>query len=237
MQVDVWSDVVCPWCYVGLANLDQALDDFEHADDVEVVLHSFQLDPAAPRRDPEPQVERLARKYRTSLEEIRTNQARLVALGAERGIDFRFDDAVGGNTFDAHRLLHLGLRRGVQRKLKHRLGEAYFTEGQPIGETDTLRAAALAVGLDADEVEAVLTGDAFADEVRTDIADAQRIGVSGVPFFVAGGRLAVSGAQPPEALLDVLRQAWADQQPVPTVVAGGDDNDNDEVCGPEGCEV
>lgn len=233
MQVDVWSDVVCPWCYVGLANLDRALADFEHAEETTVVLHSFQLDPAAPVRDPQPLVERLAEKYRTSVEEIRTNQARLVELGAERGIDFRFDDAVGGNTFDAHRLLHLALRRGVQRELKHQLGEAYFTDGQPIGEVDTLRAAAVAVGLDADEVEAVLTGDAFADEVRTDVADAQRIGVSGVPFFVAGGRLAVSGAQPPEALLDLLRQAWSDHQPVPTVVGG----DAGEACGPEGCEV
>lgn len=233
MQVDVWSDVVCPWCYIGLANLDQALADFDHADDVEVVLHSFQLDPAAERRDPEPLVERLAKKYRTSVEEIRANQARLVALGAERDIDFRFDDAIGGNTFDAHRLLHLALRRGLQRELKHRLGQAYFTEGRPIGEADTLRAVAIEVGLDPDEVEAVLTGDTFADEVRSDIADGQRIGITGVPFFVAGGRLAVSGAQPAEVLGDVLRQAWAGQQPVPAVVGG----EGGGACGPEGCEV
>jgi predicted DsbA family dithiol-disulfide isomerase len=230
----VWSDVVCPWCYVGLANLDAALAEFEHADEVDVVLHSFQLDPGAPTRDDQPVVERLAQKYGTTVDAIRENQARLVALGAERGIDFRFEEAIGGNTFDAHRLLHLALRRDLQVELKHRLGRAYFTDGQPIGEHDTLRKAAVDVGLDPEEVEAVLGGDAFAAEVRDDLATARRIGISGVPFFVADQQLAVSGAQPPEVLLDVLRQAWAARAPQITTLAGADDVD---ACGPDGCEV
>lgn len=234
MQVDVWSDVVCPWCFVGLANLDAALADFEHADEVDVVLHSFQLDPGAPTRDDQPVVERLAEKYGRSVGEIRAGQARLVSLGAERGIDFRFDQAVGGNTFDAHRLLHLAGRRGLQLELKHRLGRAYFTDGQPIGEHDTLRKAAVDVGLDPEEVDAVLVGDAFAGDVRDDLATARRIGISGVPFFVADGKLGVSGAQPAEVLLDVLNQAWAAQAPTITTVAGADDVD---ACGPDGCEL
>lgn len=208
MRVDVWSDVVCPWCFIGLANLGAALQEFEHEDEVEVVLHSFQLDPGAPPRDEQPLEERLAAKYGTTVEQIRTQQARIVALGAERGIDFRFDQAVGGNTFDAHRLLHLARVRGTQIELKQRLGRAYFTEGEPIGEAATLRQAALDVGLDAAEVDALLEGDAFADDVRADIEAAGRIGISGVPFFVVDGRLGVSGAQPPESLLDVLEQGW-----------------------------
>jgi len=234
MQLDVWSDVVCPWCYVGLANLDLALEQFEHADDVELVLHSFQLDPSAPQRDDTPVVERLAEKYGTTVGQIRANQARIVSLGAERGIDFRFDQAVGGNTFDAHRLLHLALRRDLQVELKHRLGRAYFTDGQPIGEPDTLRKAAVDVGLDPEEVDAVLAGDAFADDVRQDLATARQIGITGVPFFVADQSLAVSGAQPPEVLLDVLRQAWEAQAPKITTVAGAEGVD---ACGPDGCEL
>ncbi|WP_426573362.1 DsbA family oxidoreductase [Aquihabitans sp. McL0605] len=236
MRVDVWSDVVCPWCYVGLANLGEALDRFDHEDDVDVVLHSYQLDPGAPRRDDQPLEQRLAEKYGASVGQIRAQQARIVSLGAERGIDFRFDQAIGGNTFDAHRLLHLARARGVQLELKHALGKAYFTDGEPIGEVDTLRRAALSVGLDADEVEAVLTGEAFADDVRSDIAAAQQIGVSGVPFFVVDGRLGVSGAQPPETLLDILDQGWQTQvqAPVPVVAGGGADAD---ACGPDGCEI
>lgn len=235
MRVDVWSDVVCPWCYVGLANLGVALDRFEHGDDIEVVLHSFQLDPGAPTRDDQPLEERLAQKYGTSVGQIKAQQARIVSLGAERGIDFRFDRAIGGNTFDAHRLLHLARVRGVQLELKHALGQAYFTDGEPIGEAATLRARALSVGLDPDEVDAVLEGDAFADEVREDLDAARRIGISGVPFFVVDGRLGVSGAQPPESLLDLVEQGWQTREPAPVqVVAGADGAD---ACGPDGCEI
>ncbi|WP_421119205.1 DsbA family oxidoreductase [Aquihabitans daechungensis] len=235
MRVDVWSDVVCPWCYVGLANLGLALDEFEHADDVEVVLHSFQLDPGAPPRDEQPLEQRLAQKYGASVGQIKAQQARIVSLGAERGIDFRFDQAIGGNTFDAHRLLHLARLRGVQLELKHALGRAYFTDGEPIGEAATLRARAIGVGLDPEEVDAVLAGEAFADEVREDIDAARRIGISGVPFFVVDGRLGVSGAQPPETLRDLIEQGWLTREPAPVqVVAGADGAD---ACGPDGCEI
>ncbi len=232
MRVDVWSDVVCPWCFIGLANLGEALQRFEHEDDVEVVLHSFQLDPGAPRSYEDPLEERLAKKYGASVEQIRTQQERITALAAERGLEFHFEREHGGNTFDAHRLLHLARVRGRQIELKHRLGRAYFTDGDPIGEPDTLRRAAVEVGLDADEVEAVLAGDAFADEVRTDLDAARQIGIGGVPFFVIDGRLGMSGAQPAEALLDLLDQGWLTREPSPvTVVAEG------EACGPDGCEI
>lgn len=235
MRIDVWSDVVCPWCYIGLANLGVALDRFEHEDEVEVVLHSYQLDPDAPERDDQPLEQRLAAKYGTTVAQIKAQQARIVSLGAERGIDFRFDRAIRGNTFDAHRLLHLARVRGVQLELKHRLGRAHFTDGEPIGEAATLRRAAIDVGLDPVEVDAVLEGEAFADDVRTDIDAARQIGIAGVPFFVVDGRLGVSGAQPPESLLDIIEQGWLTRQPTPvTVVSGADGTD---ACGPDGCEI
>lgn len=211
MKVDVWSDVVCPWCFVGLANLDAALGQFSHAGEVEVLLHSFQLEPNAPRRDDTPLVELLARKYGTSVEQMRANQQRLVALGAERGIDFRFDDAIRANTFDAHRLIHLAAAHGLGRAMKNRLGVAHFTEGKAIGDPDVLRGEAAAVGLPSEEVDRVLAGDAWADEVADDLETARRLGVTGVPFFVIDGRYGVSGAQPAEVLLGALDRAWSER--------------------------
>jgi predicted DsbA family dithiol-disulfide isomerase len=208
MRIDVWSDVVCPWCHIGLANLDRALADFEHADEVEVVLHSYQLDPEATSEPAGSNTERLAAKYGRSVSEMRAQQARIVSLAAERGLDFRFDAVQRGNTFDAHRLLHLALERGVQRQLKDRLGRSYFTDGEQIADPVALRAAAIEVGLDADEVDEVLGGDAYSEAVQADIDQARRIGINGVPFFVADGRIAVSGAQPPDILGQLLRQAW-----------------------------
>jgi len=211
MRVDVWSDVVCPWCFIGLANLEAAMAGFDHADDAELVLHSYQLDPDAPARDDTPLVERLARKYGTTTQQVAAQQERITALGAERGIDFRFDRATRGNTFDAHRLLHLARERGVQLDLKHRLGRAYFTDGEPIGDRATLRRAAEAAGLDVEEVDTVLDSDAYAAEVSADEEAAREIGISGVPFFVIDGRLGLSGAQPPETLRRVLERAWPER--------------------------
>jgi len=234
MQVDVWSDVVCPWCFVGLANLDAALADFDHADDVEVVLHSYQLDPSAPARDDTPLEDLLVRKYGAPREQIRANQQRLVDLGAERGIDFRFEDAIRANTHDAHRLLHHAAGRGLAMALKQRLGRAYFTEGKLISDHAVLRAEAEAVGLDGEEVAAVLAGTAHDGEVREDQARARDLGVTGVPFFVIDGRLGVPGAQPPEVLLRSLERCWASRTPPIEVVDASPDG---AVCGPDGCEV
>jgi predicted DsbA family dithiol-disulfide isomerase len=237
MRVDVWSDVVCPWCFVGLANLDVALGDFAHADEVEVVLHAFQLDPRARTQTPEEHIAGIARKYGTSVGAVRARQAHIISLGAERGIDFRFDRTWGGNTFDAHRLLHLALGRGVQRRLKTRLGRAVFTDGDPVDAHDTLRKAAADVGLDPQEVDEVLAGDAYAAEVLTDIAAAHQMDVTGVPFFLVDGRLALSGAQPPELLGKVLQRAWDESHPEIERIEGLAGGTDAEACGPDGCPI
>jgi len=221
MKVEIWSDVVCPWCYVGKRRFEAALARFEHRDHLQVVWRAFELDPSAPRARDGAYTERLAGKYRVSVAEAQAMIDRMVTAGAADGLAMRFDLARPGNTFDAHRLLHLALDRGVQDALKERLLAATFTEGAPIGDPDTLVGLAAEVGLDPDEVRATVDGDAYAAEVRADERRATALGISAVPFFVVDGAYGVSGAQPPDVLLGVLEQAWAESHPL-TLVTGGD---------------
>ena len=207
----MWSDVVCPWCYIGAAHLAAALGDFEHAGEVEVVWRAFELDPAAPAEREGDYVSRLARKYGVTVDDARAIVERMVRAGAATGLDLRFDIARGGNTLDAHRLLQLALARGgpaLQGALKDRLFHAYFTDGQPVGERATLAGIAVEAGLAAGDVDEVLASDRFAGEVRADEAAATAMGVTGVPFFVVDDAYGLAGAHKPEALLNVIRRAW-----------------------------
>jgi predicted DsbA family dithiol-disulfide isomerase len=224
MEIEIWSDVVCPWCYVGKRNFERALDLFEHRDEVTVRWRSFELNPAAPAEVQGRYVDRLSRKYGVAIEQAQAMVDRITSVGAAAGLDFRFDIARPGATFDAHRLLHLAHDRGLQRELKERLFSAMFTEGEPIGDRDTLVRLATEVGLDDDEARAVLDDGAYADEVRADQAEAQELDVTGVPFFVVDRSVALSGAQPPELLLRVLDRAWATHAAARPVVVTGDDD-------------
>lgn len=204
----MWSDVVCPWCYIGKRRLERALADFEHRDAVEVHWRSFELDPNAPAiREGDP-AGRLARKYGISVDEARTASERLTSLGAGEGLEYRLQAARSGNSFNAHRLLHLADGHGVQDQLKERLLAAYLCEGQAIGDPDTLLTEAAAVGLDPAEVRQVLESDAYADEVRADEAEAAELEITGVPFFLVGGRFGIPGAQEVDTMVTVLRRAW-----------------------------
>ena len=217
IRVDVWSDVVCPWCYVGKRRLEAALEKFAGKGDVEVVWRAFELDPRAetppPGAAPVPYPERIAKKYGKSTAEAAAMIARTAETARADGLDFRFDRARPGNTFDAHRLIHLAGEHGKQDAMKERLLRAYMTEGAAIGERDTLVKLAAEVGLDADEARAALEGERFTDDVRADEREARDIGIRGVPFFVFDGRLAVSGAQPAEVLLGALERAKAERAP------------------------
>jgi len=212
MVVEVWSDVVCPWCCIGRAHLGLALADFEHADDVEVVWRSYELDPAAPAMPTETLTEQLAVKFGVGPEQVADMFDGVAERAAQVGLDFHFDIARPGNTVDAHRLLHLARESGLQDRLKGRLFTAYFSEGQPIGDPATLARLAVEAGLDADEVADLLAGDRFTAEVRADEQEARALQVTGVPFFVIDRRYAVAGAQPPDQLLGALRRAWAERQ-------------------------
>ena len=207
MLVEIWSDVVCPWCAIGRARFQRALDGWAHADEVRVRWRSFELDPDRVGTVQGDYTAMLARKYGTSTEQAQAMIDRMVEAGAHEGVDFRFDLARPGNTFDAHRLLHLAADRGVQDRVKARFLEGYHSQGVAIAEHDELTDLAVDAGLDRDEVAAVLAGDAHADAVRADEAQARAYGIRGVPFFVLDRRVGVSGAQPAEHLRAALDQA------------------------------
>jgi len=221
MRVEIWSDVVCPWCYVGKRRFEAALAAFAHRDQVEVVWRSFELDAGAPAERVGDYAQLLADKYGFPVEQGQQMIDTMTQTAAQEGLDFRFDLARVGNTFDAHRLLHLAHDRGVQDAVKERLVLATFTEGEPIGDHDTLVRLVAEAGLSADEARAVLASDRYATEVRADEAQARAYGISGVPFFVVDGRYGVNGAQPVEALTQVLATAWADRQPLEMAGAPG----------------
>ena len=235
MRIEIWSDVVCPWCYIGKRRLERALEGFEHADEVEVVYRSFELDPSAPRHGHELTTGVIARRYGRTETEMRESQRQLVDLGAGEGLAMRLLENVHTNTVDAHRLLHLALAEGgpaQQRELKEALLAAYFLRAEDVGDHDVLRSAALSVGLGAGRVDEVLAGDEYTDAVAADVAQARAYGATGVPFFVVDERYGVSGAQPTEVFEQVLTRAWADRTPTIQVVG-----DTAEACGPDGCEV
>jgi predicted DsbA family dithiol-disulfide isomerase len=210
MRVEVWSDIVCPWCFVGKRQFERALAQFEHADEVEVVFRSYELDPRAPAVREGTYAERIARKYGIEIGQARAAMSRIINAGAEAGIEFKFEQMRPGNTFDAHRLVHLGKERGIQNRVKERFLEANFFEGEPIGQRDVLQRLAVEAGLDADEVAEVLAGDAYADAVRTDERVAQAMEINGVPFFLIDDAYGVPGAQEPEVFLNLLRRAWTE---------------------------
>jgi predicted DsbA family dithiol-disulfide isomerase len=213
LTVDIWSDVVCPWCYIGKRRFEAALAQFEHRDDVSVTWHSFELDPTAPPVAEGDPAERLSAKYGMSVEEARQRQDEITALAAQDGLTYDLAGARGGNTFDAHRLIHLGAERGLADPVMERLMSAYFSEHEPIGDRATLERLATEAGLPADEVSELLAGDRHADAVRTDEDTATRLGIRGVPYFVLGRRYGLSGAQPPEVILQALQQAWDEADP------------------------
>jgi predicted DsbA family dithiol-disulfide isomerase len=220
MKVEIFSDVVCPWCAVGKRRFEAAAERFEHGDELEVVWRAYELDPHAPVTREGDYSERLARKYGMTREQAVKANDSLTALAAAEGLDFRFDQARPGNTFDAHRLLHYARESGagLQDALKERLFTAYFTEGAAIGETETLVRLAGEVGLDPDECAAVLSGDRYGAQVRADESEALELGVTGVPFFVVDGRFAIPGAQDADTILSVLRRAWLKAHPLEMAV-------------------
>jgi predicted DsbA family dithiol-disulfide isomerase len=214
VRIEVWSDVVCPWCYVGKRRLESALDRFDHRTEVEVVWRSFELDPAAPRQREGSAAEHLARKYGMSAEQVAASWARLTALAEAEGLEFHLDRARGGSTFDGHRLIHLGAEHGLQDEVKERFLRGHFTESLPIGEPEVLDRLAIEAGLPPDEVAEVLATDRFTAAVREDERRARLLGINGVPFFAIDDRYGVSGAQSAELLLEALAAAWAERTPV-----------------------
>jgi predicted DsbA family dithiol-disulfide isomerase len=228
MEVEIWSDIACPWCYVGKRRFEAALEAFEHRDHVNVTWRSFELDPEAPRERDEDGATHLAQKYGTTRDAALEMQRSMTEAAAGDGLDFRFDLLRSGNTFDAHRLLHLAAAHGVQDALKERFMRAYLTEGEAIGEPDALQRLAVQAGLPEDDVREVLITERYAEEVRDEERTAAGLGIHAVPFFVVDRKFGASGAQPPQALRELLDRAWQERSPLAVVAEGG-------VCGPDGC--
>ncbi len=208
LRIDVWSDIVCPWCYIGKRRLERALAEFEHRDEVQIVHHSFQLNPQMPLGTTTPRREMLKKKYQLSDDQVVTMDERLERLAAEDGLDYDLSGGVTGNTLDAHRLVHYAAKMGRQDEMVERLYRAYFTEQQSIFDHDSLADLASEVGLDAADVRKMLGSSDYAAEVKADHAEATALGARGVPFFVLDARYGVSGAQPVEAFAEALRRAW-----------------------------
>jgi predicted DsbA family dithiol-disulfide isomerase len=212
VRIEIWADVVCPWCYIGKRRLERALASFEHRDEVEVVYRSYELDPFAPEVGTETTVQVLSRKFGADEAGTREMMARADEVAAGEGLEFAHADALHSRTLTAHRLLHLARAEGRQHALMEQVLSAYFTRGESLGDHDVLRRAAAEAGLDADRVEQVLGSDEFRDEVMADVAQARAYGSSGVPFFVLDGRFGISGAQPTELFEQALAQAWDSRQ-------------------------
>jgi predicted DsbA family dithiol-disulfide isomerase len=233
VRIDIWSDIACPWCYIGKRRLESALAGFDHRDDVEVVYRSFQLDPTAPTEVTETAQQMLAGRYGVSAAEAAQMQARVTELAAAEGMAWRHDETLHANTFDAHRLLHLAKAEGRQAALKEAFLAANFVEARNLADHAVLREIAVAAGLPADRVDAVLAGDEYGADVRADVDRARAYGATGVPFFVVDEKYGVSGAQPTELFGQLLERAWRESHPAVELVGG----EADGACGPDGCPI
>ena len=213
MDVHIWSDVVCPWCYLGKRRFEHALALFDHRDEIRVMHRSFQLDPSRPRHQTMSRREMLKSKYQLSEQQVRDMDTRMEHLADLEGLDYHLTDAgLTGNTLDAHQLLQLGKARGIQDAVIERLYRAYFTEQRSVFDRDSLVTLAGDAGLDESEARDVLERDAYVDAVNADVLEARALGVSGVPFFVLGGRYGVSGAQATEVFTEALTKAWEEDR-------------------------
>ncbi|MFD1659776.1 DsbA family oxidoreductase [Streptomyces caeni] len=235
MRVEIWSDIACPWCYVGKARFEKALRAFPHRDGVEVVHRSFELDPRRAKGDVRPVLAILAEKYGMSEAQAQAGEDNLGAQAAAEGLEYRTSGRDHGSTFDLHRMLHLAKEKGRQDELIGILFRANFAEERSLFSEGDERLVELAVeaGLDAQDARAVLADPtAYADAVRADEREAAELGANGVPFFVLDRTYGVSGAQPAEVFAQALTRAWGERSPLPAVEDGGAD-----ACGPDGCAV
>lgn len=206
IEVEIWSDIACPFCFIGKKNFEEALKRYANAEMVKVTWRSFELDPSAPKSQKTKIYEILAQKYGRSVEWARTMNQNLATQGKALGLDFNFDELIPTNSIDAHRLLHLAAKHRKEAGVIEGLFVAYFTEGKDIALKETLKSVGLAAGLNNDDIEACLNTDAFEAEVREDEATAAELGLNGVPAFVFNRKLLVSGAQPPETFLEVFSE-------------------------------
>lgn len=245
MKIDIWSDVACPWCYIGSTRLNDALSRFPHADQVEVAWHSFQLDPTLPERYDGSEPDYLAQVKGLPTEQVEQMLGQVTELGAQHGLDFNFENTVVANSWKAHRLIQFAsaqdrasdstTRPRAADRVEHALFVAHFEDGKDIGDTEVLVAAAAAAGLDADAVRAAVTTDENDDRIRADVRTAREMGATGVPFFVLADKYAIPGAVDTAMFEQALQQVWEETRPQPLVKDFLSESEVVEACGPDGC--
>jgi len=234
MKVEVWSDIMCPFCYIGKRHYESALGQFEDSDQLEIEWHSFQLDPTIPKSLPvkENVYQYLANRKGISYEQSAQMHERVIQMAKKAGLEYHFEQAIVANSFDAHRMIQLAKTKGLGDEAEERLFRAYFTEGKDFGDHETLIKIGKEIGLHEDEIKSALVSDEYAEKVERDIQEATEIGVNGVPFFVFDHKYAVSGAQPPEYFLQALKQSfgeWRKENPEVDLAVG-----EGAVCAPDG---
>lgn len=231
MKIEIWSDILCPFCYIGKRRLEQALEQFPAEDKVEIIYRSFELNPDAPKSYSEDIHAIIAKKYGISYAQSKANNDKITEQAATLGLDFQMDTMKSGNSFDAHRLIHFAGTKGKMAEMKEQLLHAYFTESKNVSEHQVLIEAATTIGLNREEVLTILDSDIFTAEVRRDEMEAQQLQINSVPFFVFDRKYAISGAQPLEAFMEVLESVTNDS---PFVVTGDTDGGT---CTDESCEL
>ena len=242
MKIEIWSDIACPWCYIGKRRFETALGGFAHKDDVEVEWRSYQLDPSLPDHYDGSETDYLSQAKGMPVEQVRQMFDHVTQQAAGEDLNYDFDAIVVANSFLAHRFLHLAKRRGVMAKAKEELLSGHFEHGRNIGDVEYLAEVGQNVGIDAAEVRQVLSTKDFTAEVEADIAEARALGANGVPFFVIDRKYGISGAQPPETFTQALETAWGESQKLTVLAGAGSSEDSGEefrdgaVCGPEGCD-
>lgn len=227
MKVEIWSDYVCPFCYIGRRKFELALEKFAHKHKIETVYRSFELDPGADSNSNMSTLSMLAAKYGMSIEQAKASTNSVTEQAAAVGITFNIDGTVVTNTFDAHRTVHFASEQGKEKELSEKLFKAYFTDGENVGNRARLAELAGEAGLDAAAVAAMLETNEYGDAVRNEEEEGSRLGIRGVPFYIIDRKYAISGAQSPEVFLDTLNKAWEEKYPAFIQVNEGS---NDELC-------
>lgn len=245
MKIDIWSDVACPWCYIGSTRLNEALSRFPHADQVEVTWHSFQLDPTLPEHYDGSEPDYLSRVKGMPTEQVEQMLGQVTELGAQHDLAFRFADTVVANSWKAHRLIQFAsaqdraaesrTRPRIADRVEHALFVAHFEDGKDIGDVEVLVAAAASAGMDADSARAAVTTDEHDERIRDDVRTAQEMGASGVPFFVLADKYAIPGAVDTAMFEQALQQVWDETRPQPLVRNFLGETQSGEACGPDGC--
>lgn len=230
MNVNIWSDVRCPFCYIGKRKFEMALEKFPHKDKVKVTWQSFELDPNLETKTDVNAIDYISEIKGISHEQAEGMHKHVTQVAKEIGLDFDFEKSIVANSFNAHRLIQLAKTHGLANQAEEELFKAHFIEGKNIDDNETLTQIGVAIGLNENEVKEMLASDSFSSEVKQDEMQAQSIGINGVPFFILNNKYAVSGAQSPDTFLEVLEQTWKEfeQEKQPLIITEG------ESCSPDG---